>query len=131
MTVFVKRADASVVEVVDVTPYIDGLTPDEYSFAVRGEAGITVDGDFNEAAGTVTLTVTGGDVGRLYRFGLDINTSSGTVKVLSHLLRVRDMTRWDEVPIVETIGEPASGLVFLVNADGELLITAADEALHV
>lgn len=133
MRVFVKRPDEQVSVEFDASSFINSQPADSTSLVFRADPGITVDGELDSETGLVTVTATGGDVGGLYRFGFEIRSATGAVlKVVNDLLRVRDMTRWEDVPVVETIGGGDSGnFIFLVNEAGELLLSADGEALYV
>lgn len=131
MRVLVKRADEQVVAQFDASAFIDSQPPGSTSIVFRADVGITVDGDLDTDTGLVTVAAAGGTVGGLYRFGFEIRSATGALlKVENYLLRVRDMTRWEEVPIVETIGGE-DNFIFLVNDAGELLLSADGEALYV
>lgn len=130
MRVFVKAPGDEVVDTYDATEFIGSQPPGSVTLQFRADPGITVDGDLDPLTNIVTVRVTGGDAGRLYRFGFDMVGPTGSRSVVNSILRVRDMTSWDAVPIVETIGG-TQDFLFLVNADGELLLDATGAALYV
>jgi hypothetical protein len=129
MRVFVKAPGDEVIDEFDASDFIESQGG-TVTLLFRADPGITVDGELDTETSIVTMRATGGTSGRLYRFGVDIVGPTGMRKVVNSVLRVRDMTAWDEVPIVETIGG-SQEFLYLVNAAGELLLNEAGEAIYV
>lgn len=131
VTPYRKRVAGTLAIDYDFREFVAGLVPgDGVTFTIRSDAGITLV-DSSPQPNVLRLVVTSGRAGQEYVFGVEAVSQTGRTKAILSRVRLIEPLSTSGIPVVEVI-DPGGLLVYLTNAGGELLLSAATgEALYV
>jgi len=97
-----KRPSDTLVVVLDFQPFAEQVAPETVTYTLRAEPGVLVLAE-STTSGLIELTLTGGERGRQYVFGVEAVTSGGQTQVQDARLRVREKRVWDRLPVIGVI----------------------------
>ena len=130
MRTHAKRPDETLTVTLDFSDFIARVGDEAViTYNLRADLGITVEAN-SSTPGVFEITLSGGDLGRAYSFGIEAETAEGESKVQLHRIRLRETANtWDSVPVVGAIGG-GNNAIYLVDADGNFLADSLGQVLY-
>lgn len=125
---YVKRPDDTLAVEFDFTEFAARVDPEPIEYLLKAEAGLTIAAAVT-SANVIGLVITGGSIGRVYRFGFEAKTQEGDSQVDMRVLRIReplDLSNVDDVTLID----PDEISEILTTLLGEVLTTEDGETLY-
>jgi hypothetical protein len=118
---YVKRPSDVIDVQFDLSEFVteqqaNGVAPEDISYTMRSDPGVTIASSL-QVTGLIALTVSGGDIGRVYSIGIEARAPDGDSAVDVKRVRVRDPSLFEILP-----GGTALGDQFIVDPVGDFLV---------